>query len=285
MKVSLIPLYAFIIAVFFLVEGVHSQVRDNERMRNFPTIIKEIDSFPKKEDVWVFLLAGQSNMAGRGLVEATDTIAHPKIFALDINDNWIQAKAPLHRYQPALTGLGSGIFFARELIKNVDRDVSIALVPLAVGGTSIDYWLNDEQIQGIKLRSNFNRMLQLAMEKGSLKGILWHQGESDAFLDKIPEYQQKLETLFQYFRLYSGEMELPIITAELGAFASTGETRFLWQMINKKIESIAFKDPNIILVRTDDLKARHDNVHFDGASQRLLGFRYARAYQHLALTQ
>lgn len=285
MIVNLRSLFTFIIAFLFLVADLQSQVQDNERMRNFPKIMKKIDSFPKKEDVWVFLLAGQSNMAGRGLVEATDTIPHPKIFALGINDNWIHSKAPIHRYQPSLTGLGSGTFFAKELIKHTDNRVAIVLVPLAVGGTSINHWLNDTQVHSIHLRSNFKRKLQLAMEKGTLKGILWHQGEGDAFLDKIPGYQKKLETLFQYFRLYSGEKELPIITAELEAFASTGETRFLWQMINKKIEDIAFKDPNTILVRTDDLKPRPDDVHFDGASQRLLGFRYARAYQHLAITK
>ena len=49
-----------------------------------------------KKKTWVFILAGQSNMAGRGAVEAEDTITHPRINTNDKNGNIILAKEPLH---------------------------------------------------------------------------------------------------------------------------------------------------------------------------------------------
>ncbi|MBK8280134.1 MAG: hypothetical protein IPK94_08490 [Saprospiraceae bacterium] len=39
-------------------------------------------------------MAGQSNMAGRGLLEPEDTIPDPRIFTLDVSDHWVQAKSP-----------------------------------------------------------------------------------------------------------------------------------------------------------------------------------------------
>ncbi|MGB7843140.1 MAG: sialate O-acetylesterase, partial [Salinimicrobium sp.] len=118
-------------------------------------------------------------------------------------------------------------------------------------------------------------------EKGSLKGILWHQGESDAFLEKIPGYEDKLKTLFQFFRSYPEKENLPIVCGELGSFSTGRERNILWEMINSKIEEVEHLDPNLILVRTEDLKAKSDNVHFNAQSQRTLGIRYAKAYLQL----
>ena len=39
------------------------------RMKNFPKTEAKGDRLPKKKNLWVFILAGQSNMAGRGFVE------------------------------------------------------------------------------------------------------------------------------------------------------------------------------------------------------------------------
>lgn len=261
--------------------GSDLQGQNDVRTKNFPTTSKKIDSFPDKKNLWVFVMAGQSNMAGRGFVQAGDTLSNPRIIAMNTDGQWIEGKAPLHKYQPQVTGLGMGMSFAKELLKNVDKNVTIALVPLAMGGSSIDSWLNDKEFRGIKLSGNFKSKIRLALEKGTLKGILWHQGESDAFLEKIPYYEDKLETLYQFFRQYAQQEDLPIISGELGAFPSDSERNILWQMINEKIEKLALKDPNLILVRTDDLKAKSDNVHFNAHSQRVLGTRYAKAYQHL----
>jgi hypothetical protein len=37
----------------------------------------------KKENVWVFIMAGQSNMAGRGAVEPEDTVPDKRILSIN----------------------------------------------------------------------------------------------------------------------------------------------------------------------------------------------------------
>ncbi len=51
---------------------------------------------PQPQSMHLFVLAGQSNMAGRGLVADEDRIVHPRVFTLDRNGKWIPAVDPLH---------------------------------------------------------------------------------------------------------------------------------------------------------------------------------------------
>jgi len=54
----------------------------------------------------LFLLIGQSNMAGRGKVEAQDEVTHPRIFILTKEREWVLAKNPLHFDTPSQRMLG-----------------------------------------------------------------------------------------------------------------------------------------------------------------------------------
>ena len=85
----------------------------------------------------VFLLMGQSNMAGRGKVDASQQ-PDPHIFSLGKDMNWEPAKDPLH-FDKKEAGVGPGLSFAREVVKS-DPTVTVGLVPAAVGGTSLDEW-------------------------------------------------------------------------------------------------------------------------------------------------
>src|SRR5690625_1504544 len=51
-------------------------------------------TFPKSLDL--YLLVGQSNMAGRGELEEVDREVHPRVFALGPEDSWEPASEPLH---------------------------------------------------------------------------------------------------------------------------------------------------------------------------------------------
>ena len=86
------------------------------RTLSFPRTTEYVEQMPPADRVWLFVLAGQSNMAGRGLVEPSDTIPHPRIFTVTPDKRWALAKEPLQLYQPALTGLGPGLAFARALM-------------------------------------------------------------------------------------------------------------------------------------------------------------------------
>ena len=90
-------------------------------------------------------------------------------------------------------------------------------------------------------------------------------------------YADKLRGLIARFRSDFGAPELPFIIGELGQFATKP-----WSDDVRRIDSvhraIAATVPNVAYVASDGLHDKGDTLHFDAASQRLFGERYARAY-------
>lgn len=258
------------------------KAQDNNLKNNtFPSVKESFKDFPEKEKVWVFIMAGQSNMAGRGVVEPQDTIPVKGVISLDNKNNWLIAKEPLHLYQPELTGLDSGLSFGKTLKNNIPNDVVIALVPCAVGGSSIEDWSNDSIFKGIRLKSNFEERVKEAKKIGVIKGILWHQGEANAFENRTEGYREKLEALFAYFRRFIENDELPIFVGELGSYPVKDDIRLNCHKINYDIIQITESDKNTYLIHTEDLTFKEDHVHFDSKSQRILGERYAQKFLNI----
>src|SRR5687768_17550319 len=189
-----------------------------DRVKYFPKLIDSPKKLPKKNKVWIFLMAGQSNMAGRGFVEPQDTLSHPRILTINRNNEIILAKEPLHFYEPNLTGLDCGVSFARELIKH-NPSITILLIPAAVGGSSSSQWLADSLHRNVKLLTNFKERVELAKKYGTFKGILWHQGEADTETNLISGYGERMRQLFTRLRAYCGNPTLPILIGELGSFS------------------------------------------------------------------
>lgn len=267
-----------LLAAFFALSAAMVQ---DERTRFFPWRLEYVDVMPPREKVWLFVLAGQSNMAGRGVVEPNDTVPHPRIFSVTPDNRWVVAKEPLQQYQPALTGLGPGLAFARALIEELDEDIYIGLIPCAVGGSSVGNWLSDSLYNGVRLKSNFTDKLLWAKEYGTVKGIIWHQGEADATAAKLPRYKDDLTLLFDYFRGVAANDDLPIIAGELGIFPGVEKNRQEYMILNDILLEVSREDKDIALVRSFGLKAKDDNVHFDSRSQRIMGRRYASAWLSL----
>ena len=139
----------------------------------------------------VFLLMGQSNMAGgipgKELTEEDKTPV-PRI-VLRRGKGGIPAAHPLH-LGGKKNGFGLGLPFAKQYLKN-HPGVTVGLVPCASGGKRIDL---------LKKGSNLYRYAmgksRLALEQGTIKGILWHQGESDTVTDeRADSYEEKLHRL------------------------------------------------------------------------------------------
>ena len=249
----------------------------DERTINFPKQNLKVNEMPARHNLWVFILAGQSNMAGRGFVEPSDTLADTRILTITKNKQWILAKEPLHFYEPTLTGLDCGLSFGRELIKHIPDSVSIALIPCAVGGSSIQKWLGDSLFRNVQLFSNFKNNLDFANQYGIVKGILWHQGESNATPEFIPEHRQNLEKLISEFRGAAGNDVLPFFIGELASFAIP-ERQPKWDAINNIIHTLANNDNNVFVIETKDLATKGDRVHFDSKGQRSMGWRFARMF-------
>jgi hypothetical protein len=230
---------------------------------------------PAKENVWVFVMAGQSNMAGRGTVEPRDTIPDKRMLSINKNGELIIAKEPLHWYEPERTGLDCGYAFGKAMIKNIPSNISVLIIPTAIGGSSISQLLGDSLYRNVKLYSNFLSKVEIAKQYGVIKAILWHQGESDANEKNIPLYKDRLATLFAKFRSAVGESNLPVLMGELGSFSKDKEH---FSLINKAIHEYSSSDNKTAVISTGDLKDKGDSLHFDSKGQRMMGKRFADAY-------
>lgn len=111
---------------------------------------------------------------------------------------------------------------------------------------------------------------------GTIKGVIWHQGENDATnKESIENYEKRLSVLISRFRKNSENESLPIIIGELGSYSDNSKQ---WQEINKQINAYATTDSLTKVVATKDLKHKGDKIHFDSESIRILGKRYAEKY-------
>lgn len=229
----------------------------------------------KKENIWVFIMAGQSNMAGRGIVESEDTITDKRILSVNKDGQIVIAKEPLHFYEPERIGLDCGLSFAKTLITKIPDSVSILIIPTAVGGSSIRQWLGDSVFRNVKLFSNFLAKVDIAKQNGVIKGILWHQGESDANEINIPLHKERLGLLFSKFRDAVGNKELPVLMGELGSFSGNREN---FDLINKSFHEYATGDKNSSVISTGDLKDKGDQLHFNSVGQRTMGKRFAETW-------
>ncbi|GAB2834890.1 sialate O-acetylesterase [Ferruginibacter profundus] len=220
-------------------------------------------------------MAGQSNMAGRAMVAPQDTVSNKRILTVNKEGQLIVAKEPLHFYEPNLTGLDCGLSFAKTLLQNIPRNISIVLIPTAVGGSSISQWLGDSVFRSVQLFSNFTKQVNNARQFGTIKGILWHQGESDANEKNSSKYEERLAVLINKFRIVAADNNLPILIGELGSFSKSKQQ---FSLINEAIHHYASQDANTAVISTRDLKDKGDSLHFNSTGQRTMGKRFAEAY-------
>lgn len=268
-----LTLLVFIMAT--LSQAIVAQNFDENRTLNFPKSRPAPKSIPAPEKTWVFILAGQSNMAGRGFVEPQDTVPHKRIFSIDADGKLRYAKEPLNMFEPGYVGLDCGMSFARKMIKNIPSNIRVLIIHTAVGGSNIRQWIDDSTHRNVKLLSNFKEKVAIAKQYGTIKGILWHQGESDANEKRIPLYNQHLQILFKQFRDIVGNDQLPIIMGELGAFSKQPSD---FEKINAIIRNYPSQDQWSGFIKTNDLQHKGDSLHFNSAGQRQMGERYAEVY-------
>ncbi len=227
-----------------------------------------------KQHFQLYLLIGQSNMAGRGMVEKEDTLAHPRVFSLDSQEQWIPASEPLHFDKPDVAGVGPGFIFGKAMAEK-EPQATIGLIPCAAGGSPIAAW----QLGGYHAQTHSYpydeavRRAQTAMKDGVLKGILWHQGESDSSPEKAAVYQKKLIQLITNLRDTLGNKNLPVVVGTLGSFYVRKKPDA--RLINDVLLHLPKHLPNVEVARAAGLTDQGDSTHFDSASARILGQRYA----------
>ena len=233
---------------------------------------------PVKEKLHLYLLMGQSNMAGRGKIGAEDKTPHPRVLLFTLQDNWEPAIEPVTHDKPGMLGVGPGLAFGKAMADN-DPGVTIGLVPCAVGGTPLKRWE-----RGGDLYSNAVQRARLAMREGTLKGIVWHQGEGDSgTATNANSYGDRLSRMIQNIRADLGTPNLPFVVGQIGEFLydrGPGHAAYP-RVVNAALAALPEKVPATACAPSKGLKDKGDVLHFDAASQREFGRRYAAAMLRL----
>ncbi len=220
----------------------------------------------------IFLLIGQSNMAGRGRVKDVPKLEHPQVFMFR-EGRWIIAAEPLHTDKPDIAGIGLGMSFAVELA-NVAGMAPIGLIPCAVGGTPLSRWM-----PGADLYENAVATARSALATGHLRGVLWHQGEGDSIRREDAEsYGERFQSMVQNLRADLSAESVPVIAGELGSFLRHYERCRFFELVNAQLRQLADSLPGYGCVSAEGMKDNGDALHFDAASLREFGCRYAKRF-------
>ena len=222
----------------------------------------------------IFLLIGQSNMYGCGDPEDVPPIEHPQVFMYQ-SGKWIQAKDPLHVEKPVNPSVGLGMSFAVSLLETFP-DMNVGIVQCAFGGTPLSSW-----VPGAKLYENAVSLVGRSGSNGILRGILWHQGESDADAQANAEtYAERFSGMIQGFRSDLSAHDVPFISGELGRFLESSDRFVFYDTINRSLNAagVDVGDRFYRCVSSAGLKDKGDGLHFNSRSLRDFGIRYAREF-------
>ena len=202
----------------------------------------------------IFVLAGQSNMSGRGEIDqnmsrtrVTESHSSSHLY-YDPVLGWT-ALAPalsiLHKHVDLLKdcGIGIGNYFANDFARlQQEGEHIVGLIPVAVGATALHEWMPDFPNEGFLQQQAYHpggpnlfscalRSIYLALKQSrgvsgdfqkspSISGVLWYQGENDCTLGS--------EAALSYgarFELFLGELRLAVEVLEMIATGSFWQER------------------------------------------------------------
>lgn len=230
----------------------------------------------------IYLLMGQSNMVGMNQDGPEDHKTNPRILSMNLDGKWELARDPLHYWHGRsehrhYNGTGPGYPFAKAMLAaGKDPDVVIGLIPAGWGGRTISKWLPDDDWA----KTTRQRAIEAA-KVGTIKGILWHQGESNSQRQSdIDRYAGQFRKLVAWWREQLHDKDLPFVAGELGHFDYADQ----WKgcpKINAVLREVIPTLKRVALVSSAGLKDKGDRLHFSAEAQREFGQRYAKVMLRL----
>ena len=221
----------------------------------------------------VFLLLGQSNMAGYPQALPQDKVKDERVLVLGFDDNpaigrrkdeWDVACPPLHDNWS--NALGPGDYFGKTMIEHVPDGGTIGLIPCAISGERIETFMKSGG-------SRYNWIVQRAriaqQSGGIIKGIIFHQGESN---NGDPSWPNKVKTLVEDLRTDLNLGEVPFIAGELLYSGGCAGHNTLVNQLPSVISNCYVVSANGLVVDPSDTAWK---LHFSRDSQVILGKRYA----------
>jgi hypothetical protein len=284
----------FIGLVIFIAIGIIWQTRNDIHALPQPTLaqptsIIEDNNIPKEYQgkLHLFILAGQSNMSGRAEIPNPAPTPNPSIYVFGNDYLWRVAVDPIddpHNQVDKVSEdenaeFGPALPFATKLL-NQRPELLIGLIPCAMDDTTIQDWQrnqNDQTLYGSCLKRT-----RTASTMGTISGILFFQGESDA-LDpkKNPgmmlspnQWADQFTVFVRDWRSDLNQPDLPVVFAQIGS--NTRPNRYPnWKVVQEQQSSVSL--PYCKMITTGDL-ALADTVHFTTGSYQVIGRRFAEAY-------
>ena len=236
----------------------------------------------------IYLAFGQSNMEGQGTIESQDKTVDPRFQMLSTIDNfngrklgtWNDAIPPLANKHG---GLGPTDYFGRTLVKELDPQIKVGVVVVAIAGCSIvafDSPLDDGYMStqagwfkdivkdyGGDPYKRLVEMAKKAKEDGVIKDIIFHQGETDEGDSDWPNKVKKV-----YDRLVKDiglDANIPFFAGEVPYQGSSKGT-------NNNIRKLPQQSKNFYLVSAEGLNDLDMmRIHFSSQGYRDFGKRYA----------
>lgn len=252
------------------------------------------DASPADYDV--YLIGGQSNMDGRGynsdLIGTNSIWAQPQsgtliYYANPVNLNatnptyntgW-QTLTPGFSVPPGFSGalpsprFGPEISFATSMA-SLSGDHRIALIKVTQSGTSLSGDWKPSTGYMYATLTNFVRIaVQQLRDRGAsctLRGMIWHQGESDTGGSAALNYETNLTQLIRSVRTDLGITNLPFVVGEI----ATNKTEVVRQAQFNVSESVPF----VGFASADGLTTV-DGTHFTSDDVLILGQRFASAVE------
>lgn len=239
------------------------------------------------EQLEIYLLMGQSNMKGRGILPE-EPKHDPRIVMMYLQDDaWYLARHPLHQAGDAKTfagrdnsGVGPGLAFAEALTAQNPK-ITIGLVPCAVGGSSINLWQKGSKLYDEALRRAKVALQTTAPVKARIRGVLWLQGEANANSAGLAVHEAKLLKLVDDLRADLAVPDLPFIACTIGEMGDATKLADKISM-NQLLLALPSKRAHTACVDARELKTHiGDSVHFDTPAQNEIGKRFAEKLNEL----
>jgi len=222
----------------------------------------------------LFILAGQSNMAGYGRDMAFDP---PELGVhLYANDGaWKLAAHPLNDSVGTIypencelcCGTSPALAFGRMVARRLG--VPVGLVQASLGGSPLSRWHPEED--GDLCRAMMRRL----DVTGPVSGVIWYQGCSDANGRDAPEYLGRFRRMVELWREQLGNV--PVVTVQLNRWTGGGDADDRWWGVLREAQrQAARRIPGVTVVPTTDL-AINDGIHNSAGANVIIGERMAHA--------
>lgn len=152
-----------------------------------------------------------------------------------------------------------GYLFGKQMQEELGCPIGLIANP--VGGSSIEFWLSEENYNKVQEIYNsyttteaymtpclgYNGMLY-PLTGLNLRGIVWYQGESNAFGTQ-EYYDQALEIYMKQCRQMFDNEQLIFTICELARYEGNP---YAYSIVNEKINKVAASDPYVVVARNLD---------------------------------